>query len=629
MHSRGDGERIIRVYDKRSRDRRMASILAGFVMVLSLGAICAWITVSAIRTDDHASHVLMKFNKFYSEYVQLVSDVRVDVAQSLSPQCEIPFKYLIKEVAAGREEVLYKFGRFESYFRHQKRLSPYLRQTRGAFRRYRELIELHLQLSSDLYNDINASNTTTANRIFNDFDNTFRTTLRDDHRKAMVRLYFSLHSVAYRSRNRANIAALVSYLFTFFFLVLLLRTLSGVCEESLRQLEAQNKLARQQAHEMRNKLVPAIYCMNEFISSDLDPEDRLSSEMRTAVSVLLEVERQHQTRLDCYKIMRGTYQLSLETIDLELFMNERLEAERAIDRASKKGESGVSFRGSGCHNAFVRVDAYVLGHVGSNLLSNARKHTHRGEIVFSFLGENGAGQIVFRVSDTGSGVPSSIRSRLFQTEVTTGDIRGTGLGLPSCTLFCKAAGGYVKLVESTVSSGTTFEFALNGYLITLPYSQRCPQKKEALAPLPDNVKVFIIDDSAINRRCVERCMMKAVNNKTWQFFQFETIEAAKPSLEDSPHIIVLDENLESRGGRITGSQFLSELKDFKGGIISASGDPDMGCEHLALGAHKAWGKPLPRIDIIKADLAEVFENIDMSSIGNHTRTDTTYTKRDV
>ncbi|MEO1498904.1 MAG: ATP-binding protein, partial [Planctomycetota bacterium] len=123
----------------------------------------------------------------------------------------------------------------------------------------------------------------------------------------------------------------------------------------------------------------------------------------------------------------------------------------------------------------VKCDSYILSHVVSNLLSNARKYTSRGSIVLSFHGEVN-GKLVFRVADTGRGLPKAIRDRLFRTEVTTGDNRGTGLGLPSCGLFCKAAGGYARLVNTCLQDDgghggfTIFEFAVEGSVVQVEHN---------------------------------------------------------------------------------------------------------------------------------------------------------------
>lgn len=44
----------------------------------------------------------------------------------------------------------------------------------------------------------------------------------------------------------------------------------------------------------------------------------------------------------------------------------------------------------------------------------------------------GKGELVFSVRDTGQGIPEHIIRRLFVEEVSTGDVRGVGLGLHSC-----------------------------------------------------------------------------------------------------------------------------------------------------------------------------------------------------
>ena len=80
-------------------------------------------------------------------------------------------------------------------------------------------------------------------------------------------------------------------------------------------------------------------------------------------------------------------------------------------------------------------------------------------------------------------------------------------------------------------------------------------------------------------------------------------------LQDSSKVIVtLDENLESRGGvlrGIQGTRWLLHELDFSGIIISTSGDPDVGKEHLQEGPNVMnWGKPLPKFETMLDDVTK-------------------------
>lgn len=389
------------------------------------------------------------------------------------------------------------------------------------------------------------------------------------------------------------------------------------------RIVAQDQLARQQAHEMRNKFAPAMYCMEHFIEacecddSTVDDFRLQCDDMSMALVALKEVEAQHQARLDIYKILRHNYVANLETFDIIGFLNERVDVERAIAFARRRGTnaSNVDFNVkirdaayADCDEIHVRTDHYVLKHVVANCLSNSRKFTHSGEVVLTFCGATDDGLLVFSVRDTGTGLPPKVVDTLFRQGVATGatsgrDVRGTGLGLPSCDLFCKTAGGYIKLKgtrqqdEKGQNGYTDFEFAVRGDLV------RADRRGKPLPPplesavdvgtiVPDDVVVVVVDDSALNRMCVVRSLTK-VQEQTeaagWTFAQFETIEAAQPCLRDihaanKPAIVCLDvrsfpafaahaaqEQMGSRGGVLTGIQVF--LGSHSSHHSSHAGDP--------------------------------------------------------
>ncbi|MFP3041567.1 ATP-binding protein [Treponema primitia] len=110
-----------------------------------------------------------------------------------------------------------------------------------------------------------------------------------------------------------------------------------------------------------------------------------------------------------------------------------------------------------------------------NLLSNAVKYTNEGQITLSLTGEGKERNIclVFRISDTGTGIKPEDMSKLFQefnqlnTHRSPG-IEGTGLGLAISLNLCRLMGGDIT-VESLFGAGTVF-------------TARIPQK--ALNPVP-------------------------------------------------------------------------------------------------------------------------------------------------
>ena len=110
-----------------------------------------------------------------------------------------------------------------------------------------------------------------------------------------------------------------------------------------------------------------------------------------------------------------------------------------------------------CH---IVSDVTRLQQLLTNFLTNAIKHTTKGEIQlgYNIMGSN----IVFYVSDTGTGIPKELQRKIFDRFVKLDNfIQGSGLGLSICKNIAKQLGGKITL-ESVEGQGSTFRF-------TMPY----------------------------------------------------------------------------------------------------------------------------------------------------------------
>ncbi len=108
------------------------------------------------------------------------------------------------------------------------------------------------------------------------------------------------------------------------------------------------------------------------------------------------------------------------------------------------------------------------------------------------------------VSDTGSGIPTELLSRIFEPYFTTKELgRGTGLGLASVQAIARQHGGMVK-VESSPERGTTFE-------LLLPTESRlsrpgdAPRSTAPLAPLVGK-RILVVEDNGALLALVARSL---------------------------------------------------------------------------------------------------------------------------
>ena len=104
----------------------------------------------------------------------------------------------------------------------------------------------------------------------------------------------------------------------------------------------------------------------------------------------------------------------------------------------------------------------AMQHVIGNLLTNASKFSPAGSLIRIEAGRDGAVARI-AVTDEGPGVAASDRDRIFDRfyrGATTGNTRGTGIGLAIVRTSVEALGGEVDLRDQEAGGGATFEVRL-------------------------------------------------------------------------------------------------------------------------------------------------------------------------
>ncbi len=101
------------------------------------------------------------------------------------------------------------------------------------------------------------------------------------------------------------------------------------------------------------------------------------------------------------------------------------------------------------------VDPDKILRVFMNIMKNALEAMEKGG-TFSIVAREVGDEVEFQLKDTGKGIPENIRSRLFESFVTSGKKEGTGLGLAIVKNLIDQHKGRIE-VESTPGKGTTFK----------------------------------------------------------------------------------------------------------------------------------------------------------------------------
>lgn len=136
-------------------------------------------------------------------------------------------------------------------------------------------------------------------------------------------------------------------------------------------------------------------------------------------------------------------------------------AQAAINSAEHRLQPGVQmYYVPESEEPFVfRTDPRRVQQILINLLTNACKHTAKGEIKLSSSLSEHPGMVTFAVTDTGTGVPPEDAERIFERFTKLNDfVQGTGLGLSICRDIASRMGAKVYLDTTYTAGGARFVF---------------------------------------------------------------------------------------------------------------------------------------------------------------------------
>ena len=157
----------------------------------------------------------------------------------------------------------------------------------------------------------------------------------------------------------------------------------------------------------------------------------------------------------------------------------------------------------------LRGDPGRLRQILINLLGNAIKFTHEGEVVLRVTREAATLPdvvLLFSIRDTGVGIPLNRQEQIFEAFIQadgsmTRAYGGSGLGLTISSQLVQLMGGRLW-VESVVGKGSTFQFTAAFAAANAPVAAAAPDAVDLR-----NVPVLIVDDNATNRRLLEEMLL--------------------------------------------------------------------------------------------------------------------------
>jgi len=359
---------------------------------------------------------------------------------------------------------------------------------------------------------------------------------------------------------------------------------------------AKSEFLANMSHELRTPMNGVIGMLELALDTSLTFEQRdyLQTSLQSAEALLTLLN----DILDFSKIEAG--RLELEAINFSLRNAVEDVAYTLAKRAQDKGlemaclvHPDISYQ--------LRGDPGRLRQILVNLVGNAIKFTHQGEIVISaepIEETNSHVTIHFEVQDTGIGVPYERQSAVFDrfTQAdgsTTRKYGGTGLGLTISRQLVEAMGGKIG-VKSTPGVGSTFWFDLK--------YEKLAREKPVTAPLtlgPVNLtqaRILIIDDNQTNRMILTK-NVEALGSRV------EAVSSGAKGLEvlrnahrtgDPYHVVLLDMQMPGMDGEQTARAIKSDpaVKDAKILILTSMGHRGDASRLEALGCSGYLLKPV-------------------------------------
>ncbi|PHR59395.1 MAG: histidine kinase [Arcobacter sp.] len=251
----------------------------------------------------------------------------------------------------------------------------------------------------------------------------------------------------------------------------------------------------------------------------------------------------------------------------------------------------------------VICDPGRLRQILNNLVGNAIKFTHKGEILITgVLKEinDTQGRLFISVQDSGIGIPKGKIDTLFEsfTQVdasTTRKYGGTGLGLSITKKLVHLMQGSVS-VSSVEGQGATFSFDI---LVGLP------KDKHIVMPSVDikDKNILIIDDNALNREILSQQLVYWGINVFEAKDANEALELCKKSFQEnrSPFdIAIVDMHMPDMDGAELGEKLKDMYQDMKLVMMTSLGNRGDAKTFKKLGFSAFFPKPCTTKDLFHA-----------------------------
>jgi PAS domain S-box-containing protein len=227
----------------------------------------------------------------------------------------------------------------------------------------------------------------------------------------------------------------------------------------------------QMSHEIRtplNVILPSIPILADEIG---DKDKELVTILNAVGNASKRLQRTIDMILSMSAVQSGNYKARFETFSLVEDLENLTEEFKPV--ISEKGLK-LSFVNKSS-NPEISADRYTVGQVFQNLIGNAIKYTHTGQIIVS-IEDYTENKVIVKVKDTGIGISEKYLKNLFSpfSQEDAGQTRkyeGNGLGLALVKEYVTLNKGHIS-VQSEKNKGSVFSVVFERKLIVSNFEEQ-------------------------------------------------------------------------------------------------------------------------------------------------------------